>query len=255
MDIWSARPWYSRGARCALESGASEGDERGVVRLLPVSSQKGRRGRSKRHRQGPEALVTQTWKTGTGAARCPYRPRPPSTGSSTGSPAPPNTPTAPPVLCPPRRRVGVRSGRGAATGARRCRSAAHDRRRCGRPRRPRRRPAPGPRPTSGVAGAAGPGRTAQGRGGPASGARDDRRGRARSVCPRRSPPPGRPSASASGPLPHASAAKGIVERTFGTVNALLCQHLPGQPGRERQDFGPRPQAITGSRGRWGRRRN
>ncbi|MEW2489324.1 Mu transposase C-terminal domain-containing protein [Streptomyces sp. NPDC048411] len=32
--------------------------------------------------------------------------------------------------------------------------------------------------------------------------------------------------------PHAPAAKGIVERTFGTINALLCQHLPGYTGSD-----------------------
>ena len=35
------------------------------------------------------------------------------------------------------------------------------------------------------------------------------------------------------PTPHyAPAAKGIVERTFGTINALLCQHLPGCTGSD-----------------------
>lgn len=32
--------------------------------------------------------------------------------------------------------------------------------------------------------------------------------------------------------PHAPAAKGIVERTFATINQLLCQHLPGYTGSD-----------------------
>ncbi|CAM5640160.1 hypothetical protein [Streptomyces afghaniensis 772] [Streptomyces afghaniensis] len=38
--------------------------------------------------------------------------------------------------------------------------------------------------------------------------------------------------------PHAPAAKGIVERTFGTINALLCQHLPGYTGSDVTRRGP-----------------
>ncbi|WP_326589279.1 Mu transposase C-terminal domain-containing protein [Streptomyces brevispora] len=38
--------------------------------------------------------------------------------------------------------------------------------------------------------------------------------------------------------PHAPAAKGIVERTFGTINALLCQHLPGYTGSNVTRRGP-----------------
>ncbi|GAA1934161.1 DDE-type integrase/transposase/recombinase [Streptantibioticus ferralitis] len=38
--------------------------------------------------------------------------------------------------------------------------------------------------------------------------------------------------------PHAPAAKGIVERTFGTINALLCQHLPGYTGCDVTRRGP-----------------
>ncbi|MFE7986650.1 hypothetical protein ACFUZA_31455 [Streptomyces cellulosae] len=41
------------------------------------------------------------------------------------------------------------------------------------------------------------------------------------------------------PTPHyAPAAKGIVERTFGTINALLCQHLPGYTGSDVTRRGP-----------------
>ncbi|MGA5799105.1 hypothetical protein ACPC4G_31965 [Streptomyces cellulosae] len=41
------------------------------------------------------------------------------------------------------------------------------------------------------------------------------------------------------PTPHyAPAAKGIVERTFGTINALLCQHLPGCTGSDVTRRGP-----------------
>ncbi|WP_406117685.1 Mu transposase C-terminal domain-containing protein [Streptomyces sp. NBC_00989] len=38
--------------------------------------------------------------------------------------------------------------------------------------------------------------------------------------------------------PHAPTAKGIVERTFGTINALLCQHLPGYTGSDVTRRGP-----------------
>lgn len=38
--------------------------------------------------------------------------------------------------------------------------------------------------------------------------------------------------------PHAPAAKGIVERTFGTINALLGQHLPGYTGSDVTRRGP-----------------
>ncbi|MFF1284500.1 transposase [Streptomyces sp. NPDC058299] len=41
--------------------------------------------------------------------------------------------------------------------------------------------------------------------------------------------------------PHAPAAKGIVERTFGTINALLCQHLPGYTGSDVTRRGPAAQ--------------
>ncbi|MFH9984012.1 Mu transposase C-terminal domain-containing protein [Streptomyces sp. NPDC017179] len=38
--------------------------------------------------------------------------------------------------------------------------------------------------------------------------------------------------------PHAPTAKGIVERTFGTINALFCQHLPGYTGSDVTRRGP-----------------
>ncbi len=39
-------------------------------------------------------------------------------------------------------------------------------------------------------------------------------------------------------LPHAPTAKGIVERTFGTINHLFCQHLPGYTGSDVTRRGP-----------------
>ncbi|MFJ8664029.1 Mu transposase C-terminal domain-containing protein [Streptomyces sp. NPDC093795] len=38
--------------------------------------------------------------------------------------------------------------------------------------------------------------------------------------------------------PHAPTAKGIVERTFGTINTLFCQHLPGYTGSDVTRRGP-----------------
>ncbi len=38
--------------------------------------------------------------------------------------------------------------------------------------------------------------------------------------------------------PRAPTAKGIVERTFGTINALFCQHLPGYTGSDVTRRGP-----------------
>ncbi|WP_327350303.1 transposase [Streptomyces sp. NBC_01304] len=38
--------------------------------------------------------------------------------------------------------------------------------------------------------------------------------------------------------PHAPTAKGIVERTFGTINDLFCQHLPGYTGSDVTRRGP-----------------
>ncbi|WP_457493368.1 Mu transposase C-terminal domain-containing protein [Streptomyces sp. P5_D11] len=38
--------------------------------------------------------------------------------------------------------------------------------------------------------------------------------------------------------PHAPTAKGIVERTFGTINHLFCQHLPGYTGSDVTRRGP-----------------
>lgn len=38
--------------------------------------------------------------------------------------------------------------------------------------------------------------------------------------------------------PHAPTAKGIVERAFGTINALFCQHLPGYTGSDVTRRGP-----------------
>lgn len=52
-------------------------------------------------------------------------------------------------------------------------------------------------------------------------------------------PPARASASASSPpSPAPPTAKGIVERTFGTINALFCQHLPGSTGSDVTRRGP-----------------
>ncbi|WP_432052422.1 Mu transposase C-terminal domain-containing protein [Streptomyces xiamenensis] len=57
--------------------------------------------------------------------------------------------------------------------------------------------------------------------------------------PGRSPPPARASASASSRTrPHTSTAKGIVERTFSTINHLFCQHLPGYTGSDVTRRGP-----------------
>lgn len=74
-------------------------DER-VVTAIEEAPRR-RRGRSKGTIKRLEPLDTRIPDAGTGAARCPYRPRPPSTGSSTNSPGPPDTPTAPPARCPP----------------------------------------------------------------------------------------------------------------------------------------------------------
>ncbi|MFI2511475.1 hypothetical protein [Streptomyces sp. NPDC018972] len=38
--------------------------------------------------------------------------------------------------------------------------------------------------------------------------------------------------------PHSPTAKGIVERTFGTIDALLCRHLPGYTGSDVTRCGP-----------------
>lgn len=44
--------------------------------------------------------------------------------------------------------------------------------------------------------------------------------------------------------PHVPAAGGIVERTFGTINALFCQHLPGYTGSDVTRRGPAAETET-----------